>query len=291
MSIKTFRTLITVFFLCVFTVFAVYRVRLYLASDSEAPVITADTDTIEASVSVTDEELLAGMRAEDNMDGDVTGSLVVASKSKFIKKGTLNVNYAAFDKNNNVGVYTRELTYVDYESPKFQITQPLRILTGDTRVNILEHITATDCLNGNITSQIMYTLGDKTMTGDRASVQTMNLQVTNSAGDTATLELEIDYDDFNTYYTPAPQLSDYVIYTKIGEVPNYRGLLIGIWTGGVTRAFSGSDYDASDVQINSTHVNVREPGTYPVYYRLIKTDKDGTREMLGIAKLLVIVEE
>ena len=119
----------------------------------------------------------------------------------------------------------------------------------------------------------------------------MNLQVTNSAGDTATLELEIDYDDFNTYYTPAPQLSDYVIYTKVGEVPNYRGLLIGIWTGGVTRAFSGSDYDASDVQINSTHVNVREPGTYPVYYRLIKTAKDGTREMLGIAKLLVIVEE
>ena len=291
MSIKTFRTLITVFFLCVFTVFAIYRVRLYLASDSKAPVITADTDTIEASVSVTDEELLAGMRAEDNMDGDVTGSLVVASKSKFIKKGTLNVNYAAFDKNNNVGVYTRELTYVDYESPKFQITQPLRILTGDTRANLLEHITATDCLNGNITSQIMYTLGERTMTGDRASIQTMNLQVTNSAGDTATLELEIDYDDFNSYYTPAPQLSDYVIYTKVGEVPNYRGLLIGIWTGGVTRAFSGSDYDASDVQINSTHVNVREPGTYPVYYRLIKTAKDGTREMLGIAKLLVIVEE
>lgn len=291
MSIKTFRTLITVFFLCVFTVFAIYRVRLYLASDSKAPVITADTDAIEASVSVTDEELLAGMRAEDNMDGDVTGSLVVASKSKFIKKGTLNVNYAAFDKNNNVGVYTRELTYVDYESPKFQITQPLRVLTGDTRANILEHIAATDCLNGNITSQIMYTLGERTMTGDRASIQTMNLQVTNSAGDTATLELEIDYDDYNSYYTPAPQLSDYVIYTKVGEVPNYRGLLIGIWTGGVTRSFSGSDYDASDVQINSTHVNVKEPGTYPVYYRLIRTNVDGAREMLGIAKLLVVVEE
>lgn len=291
MSIKTFRTLITVFFLCVATVFAIYRVRLYMSSDSKAPVITADTDAIQASVSASDEELLAGMRAEDNMDGDVTASLVVASKSKFIKKGTLNVNYAAFDKNNNVGVYTRELTYVDYESPKFKITQPMRILTGDTRANILEHISASDCLNGNITSQIMYTLGDRKMTSDRASVQAMNLQVTNSAGDTATLELELDYDDFAAYYTPAPHLSDYVIYTKVGEVPNYRDLLIGIWTGGVTRAFSGSEYEASDVQINSTHVNVKEPGTYPVYYRLIRTTKDGNREMLGIAKLLVIVEE
>ena len=63
MSIKTFRTLITVFFLCVATVFAIYRVRLYLASDSKAPVITADTDAIQASVSVSDEQLLAGMRS------------------------------------------------------------------------------------------------------------------------------------------------------------------------------------------------------------------------------------
>ena len=291
MSIKSFRTLITVFFLCVFTVFAVYRVRLYLASDSNAPVITAESDTIEASVSVTDEELLAGMHAQDDVDGDVTDTLVVASKSKFIKKGTLNVNYAAFDKNNNVGVYTRELTYIGYESPKFKITQPMRILSGDTRQNILDNISASDCLNGNITSQIMYTLGDRTMTSDRASVQTMNLQVTNSAGDTATLELELSYDDFTTYYTPAPHLSDYVIYTKVGEVPNYRGLLIGIWTGGTVRAFSGTDYNADDVQINSTHVDVKNPGIYPVYYRLVRTDKDGNREMLGIAKLLVVVEE
>ena len=291
MSIKTFRTLITVLFLCVFTVFAIYRVRLFLASDSKAPVITAESDTITASVTITDEELLAGMRAEDNIDGDVTSSLVVVSKSKFLKKGTLNVNYAAFDKNNNVGVYTRELTYVDYESPKFKITKPLRVLSGDTRQNILENITATDCLGGNITSQIMYTLGDRTMTSDTASTQIMNLQVTNSAGDTATLELELEYDDFTSYYTPAPLLSDYVIYTKVGQVPNYHGLLVGIWTGGVTRAFTGTDYDASDVQINSTHVNVKEPGVYPVYYRLVRTNKDGTREMLGIAKLLVVVEE
>lgn len=291
MSIKTLRTIITILFLCVFTVFAIYRVRLLMASDSTAPVITAESDAITASVSITDEELLAGMHAEDNIDGDVTDTLVVVSKSKFLKKGTLNVNYAAFDKNNNVGVYTRELTYVDYESPKFKITMPLRLLTGDTRQNILEHISASDCLGGNITPQIMYTLGDRTMTSDTASVQKMNLQVTNSAGDTATLELELSYDDFSTYYTPAPYLSDYVIYTKVGETPNYHGLLVGIWTGGVTRGFSGTEYDASDVQINSTHVNIKEPGVYPVYYRLVRTNKDGNREMLGIAELLVVVEE
>lgn len=291
MSIKSFRTIITVIFLCVFVAFAIYRVRLFLVSDSTAPVITAESDSFEASVSVTDEELLAGMHAEDNNDGDVTDTLVIASKSKFIKKGTLRVNYAAFDKNNNVGVYTRELTYTDYESPKFSISQPLRLMTGDSRQNFIEFIKASDCLDGNITSQIMYTLGDTKMISDRASVQTLNLQVTNSAGDTTLLELELSYDDYETYYTQAPHLSNYLIYSKVGDTPNYRGLLTGVWAGGVTHPFAETNFEASDVQIDSSRVNVNKPGTYIVYYRLIRTNPNGNRDMLGLAKLLVIVEE
>ena len=292
MSMKSFRTIITVFFLGVFVIFAVYRVRLLLVADSTAPVITAESDSFVASVTATDEELLAGMRAEDNIDGDVTDSLVIASKSKFIKKGTLRVNYAAFDKNNNVGVYTRELTYTDYESPKFSISQPLRLMTGETRQNILEYITAEDCLNGNITSQIMYTLGDKKMISDKASVQTLNLQVTNSAGDTALLELELNYDDYDTYYTQAPHLSDYLMYIKVGENPDYRGRLDGVWAGGVTHPFSETSFRAdADVQIDSSRVDANKPGIYPVYYRLSKTNGDGSREILGLAKLTVIVEE
>lgn len=291
MSIRTFRTIITAFFLCVFAVFAVYRVRMFLISDTKAPVITAESDTIEASVSVTDEELLAGMIAEDNLDGNVTDSLVVASKSKFIKKGTLRVNYAAFDKNNNVGVYTRELTYTDYESPKFSISQPLRLMAGESRQNILEYITAEDCLSGDITSQIMYTLGDKRMISDKASVQTLNLQVTNSAGDTALLELELNYDDYNTYYTQAPHLSDYLMYIKVGENPDYAGRLDGVWAGGVTHPFNETSFSASaDVQIDASQVNVNKAGVYPVYYRLSKANGSG-RDALGTAVLTVIVEE
>ena len=291
MSIRTFRTIITAFFLCVFAVFAVYRIRMLLVSDNTAPVITAESDTLAASVSTTDEELLAGMTAYDNVDGDVTDTLVIASRSKFIKKGTLRVNYAAFDKSNNVGTYTRELTYTDYESPKFRITQPLRMMTGDSRQNFVSYIKASDCLDGNITSQIMYTLGDKKMISDTASVQTLNLQVTNSAGDTTLLELELSYDDYATYYTQAPHLSNYLIYSKVGDTPNYRGLLTGVWAGGVTHPFAETNFEASDVQIDSSRVNVNKPGTYIVYYRLIRTNPNGNRDMLGLAKLLVIVEE
>lgn len=291
MSIKTFRTIITAFFLCVFVVFAVYRVRMFMTSDNKAPVITAESDVMKASVSVTDEELLAGMRADDNVDGDVTDSMVVASKSKFIQKGTLRVNYAAFDKSNNVGVYTRELTYTDYESPKFRITRPLRVMAGDSRQNVVEFIRANDCLDGEITQQIMYTLGERKMVSDKASVQTLNLQVTNSAGDTSLLELEISYDDYDTYYTPAPLLSDYLIYTKVGETPNYRGLLAGIWVGGMTHPFAETNFEPSDVKVNSKIVDIYRPGMYTVYYVLNKTNPNGSHETLGTARLIVIVEE
>ena len=291
MSIKTFRTIITVLFLCVAAFFGFYRIRLHLKTDLTAPVITAVSDSFEASVAITDEELMAGMTAKDNLDGDVTQSMVVASKSKFIKKGTLKVNYAAFDHNNNVGVYTRELTYTDYESPRFSITRPLRMMNGDTRQAFLDSITAVDSLDGDITSQIMYTLGEKRMLNDTASVQTLNLQVSNSAGDTALLEMELNYDDYNTYYTPSPALKDYVMYVKVGESPDFKSLLNGIWTGGVTRSFSDTNFLESDVRIDIGKLNMNSPGAYPVLYRLAKTEANGIREYYGLAKLIVIVEE
>ena len=293
MTIQNFRRIILAFFLIVFIVFAVYHIRLSIISDSKAPVISADTDTISASVNVTDGELLVGMMAIDNKDGDVTNTLVVASRSKFIKKGTLRVNYAAFDSSNNVGIYTRELTYTDYESPKFTITQPLHYLAGETKLNILQYISAYDCLDHNITAQIMYTLGDKKMVSDVASVQTLNLQVTNSAGDTAVLEVQIHYDEYLTYYTQTPHLKNYVMYVKVGAgKPDYAAQMDGIWAGNVTRQFSETTFDpTTDVSIDSSRVNLNEPGVYSVFYKLSRSRADGTRETLGTAELLVIVEE
>lgn len=291
MSIRTLRTIITVFFVCVSVFFTVYRVRLYMRTDTVAPVITAESDSFEASVSITDEELMAGMTAEDNLDGDVTKSMVIATKSKFIKKGTLRVNYAAFDKNNNVGVYARELTFTDYESPKFIITMPMHLMSGDSRQNILDYVKAQDCLDGDITSQIMYTLGDKRMTSDTASVQKLNLQVSNSAGDTALLELDLYYDDYDSYYTSAPYLSNYVYYVKVGERPDYISRVAGIWSGGGVRSFDETRFQESDIRVDSSKVDLNTPGAYPVVYRLVKTNASGNREFFGVADLIVIVEE
>ncbi len=288
---KKLRIAIVVFFVIVAAIFGVRRVHEELTADYSAPVIQSINDHIEASVKVTDQELLVGMGTGDNLDGNVNETLMVVSKSKFIQKGTRYVNYAAFDQSNNVGTYTRVLTYTDYVSPHFSIHEPLVFLAGSSQTDILRNVEAYDCLDGNITSQIMLTWGASQPISESAQAQTINLQVTNSAGDTSTLELQALSEDYETYYRQSPHLKDYVIYVKVGEQPDYRSYIDGIWNGS-KRALKDTEFDVNtDFQIDSSAVDLYTPGSYTVTYSLSRALADGTRQPLGTTVMYVEVEE
>lgn len=293
---RRLRLLLLVFFLVVFAVFLASSVREYLTSDYEAPVISADSDILNLSVNVTDEELLAGMNAVDNLDGDVSNSLVVVSKSKFIAKGTRNVNYAAFDNSNNVGTYMRKLVYTDYHSPRFVMDEPLRFVAGNSSYDYLRHIQALDCLDGNLSSQIKITFGETETASDSVSVQKVNIQVTNSAGDTSALELTAAFEDFESYSKASPALTDYIIYVKAGEKPILRSYLSGIWTAGNTRKFSDLGFDPDqDVSIDDSKVNYQRPGVYIATYSLSRGTPNANggvfRTDFGTANLIIVVED
>ena len=288
---RKLRILILIFFVVVTAIFAFSRVRDYLTSDSHTPVIQADSDSIQVYVGATDADLMAGMSAQDNLDGDVTDTLAVVSKSKFISKGTLRVNYAAFDRNNNVGTYSRNVTYVDYISPRFVVTSPLRFLSGNSDYDYLAGIGAEDCLDGNISGQIKMTLGDTTAVSDSVSRRMLNLQVTNSAGDTSVIELPLSFEDHKTYDEAAPALSDYVIYVKAGERPTLSNYVSGVRSGNNVRTFADSRFTQStDLSISDSGVNYSVPGVYTVTYQLYETNRDGSRSQLGSALQYVIVE-
>ena len=288
---RKLRILILIFFVVVTAIFAFSRVRDYLTSDSHAPVIQADSDSIQVYVGATDADLMAGMSAQDNLDGDVTDTLAVVSKSKFISKGTLRVNYAAFDRNNNVGTYSRNVTYVDYISPRFVVKSPLRFLSGNSDYDYLTGIGAEDCLDGNISGQIKMTLGDTTAVSDSVSRRMLNLQVTNSAGDTSVIELPLSFEDHKTYDEAAPALSDYVIYVKAGERPTLSSYVSGVRSGNNVRTFADSRFTQStDLSISDSGVNYSVPGVYTVTYQLYETNRDGSRSQLGSALQYVIVE-
>ncbi|MBR4549602.1 MAG: hypothetical protein IKO83_06760 [Oscillospiraceae bacterium] len=262
-----------------------------MTSDYVPPVIHAEYDAIQSSVAVTDQELLTGMTASDNLDGDVSDSLVVVSKSKFIFRGMRRIKYAAFDKNNNVGVYERMLTYTDYVSPHFSLSQPLRFVDGNSDVDYLKNVSAYDCLDGDISKQIMITYGENRRISDTTKSQTINLQVTNSAGDTATLQLEALRQDYTSYNQYAPSLSEYLVYTGIGQPLTLSSYVNGVWTGNTVRTFADTGYDPNtDVSIDSSSVNYNAPGVYPVPFQLSRLKNDGVREYLGTNTLFVVVE-
>lgn len=289
---RRLRLIILILSVIVIAGFAGSMIYEYRTTDSTAPVIHADTDALFLSVSATDEDLLAGMSAYDNLDGDVTSTLVVVSKSKFITKGTQRVNYAAFDKNNNVGVYSRTVTYTDYESPRFSVSQPMRFLSGSASYNYLRGITAIDTMDGNITQKVKVTYGDVEAVSDAVSFRALNLMVTNSAGDSSVLPMNVTFENNATYTTKAPALTDYVLYVTAGTKPDLRGNLCGIWAGGKVSSFEDNGIDpTSSVSINDSSADYNVPGFYTVTYTLTRLNQEGIRTNLGSATLVVVVEE
>lgn len=88
---------------------------LTMAEDKKAPVITIEDKDREITYRDGDDyaELLDGVTAKDNRDGDVTDQIFVDSITAVSDGTRAIVRYAVIDKSNNVGIKTR---VIDYES-------------------------------------------------------------------------------------------------------------------------------------------------------------------------------
>ena len=284
---KKIRIVIVVFFIAVAAVFGLKTIRRRITTDYTAPRITAESDSLTVTIAATDEDLLKGMTAYDNIDGDVTDKLVVVSKGKFVSKGRLHVTYAAFDSNNNVAIKTREVIYVDYVSPRFHLYAPLRYPASSTGVDYLQNITAVDCLDGNLKKQIKISLGKATAVSGTVMEMPMDIQVTNSCGDTSVLELTVSLEDYSEYSKPAPALREYIAYVPKGGAIDLRSYVTGVWTAGKVKEFSQYNVDPESITIDENGLDLFVPGVYEVTFGLA-SGQDGD---VGTAVLIVVVEE
>ena len=219
------------------------------STDTVAPIINCENDTITVSVTATEEEILKGITATDDRDGDVTDTLVIQGISNFIAPGERIITFAAIDSNLNVGRLERTLIYTDYTVPEFDLKKPLSFVIN-SKVDFLSNITATSSLDGNITKQIRYsvpTAVDNMIPG----TYPIEYFVTDSCGKTSYLETEIEIYD-SVYSAITVVLSDYLIYLPKGSEFDpaiyYRGSNIE-----GTRSYSGE-------------VDTNTPGTYYVDY-------------------------
>lgn len=264
-KIKVFSILLFLFSAAAFAGFRIYE---GLAADKKAPVITAGSDTVQMSVTDSQDKLLEDVSAEDDRDGDVTNSLVIQSISPFIEGTKRTVNYAAVDDSGNVGYYNRTLEYTDYQAPVFSLSAPLRFPMGST-IQICEGVTASSTLDGDLTNGIKYTL-DRAVSNTAAGTYQVEFRVTDSAGRTSYLTTEME-----VYDRAAEQmevsLSAYLIYLKVNDPFDAAAY------------YGGADQEGSlSIQSN---VDTSRAGCYYADYYV----SNGART--GKSRLVVVVSE
>lgn len=272
--------------------FGVYIVKVRMVEDHTPPVLICTEDPISVSVKAEPSELMRGITATDDRDGDITKSVRVSSMSHFIDKGKRTVTYVVFDKANQATTVQRTLNYTDYVSPRVHLMKPLRYTLNELRsLNFAENMTAEDCLDGDLTTQI-HTVWGESLYMLQPGNYPMNIQVNNSAGDVCLVPVEVeivDSSDRNETGKWYPVLEEYIAYTTVGKKIKPEEYLVGVVHGNAEYLF---EKDAKELSVNkdaisiASHVDYKTPGVYTVDFTY--KSKEGVP---AVTKLYVVVEE
>ena len=80
-----------------------------ITTDTTIPEITIEEEVLEVALDAKTEDLLKGVKAFDEKDGDISNKVIVETISKFIDKGVCKVTYAVCDSDNNVSTAVRKV--------------------------------------------------------------------------------------------------------------------------------------------------------------------------------------
>lgn len=155
-AIRKMQRVILALFILTLLAFCGLRIYRRLTVDVTPPVITCSSGSIDVSVTAGDEALLQGVMASDDRDGDLTDQILIKGVSPSLTDSSAQVTYIVFDSANNMATVTRTVRYTDYEAPRFALSQPLVYPAGQT-VTLLDRLTASDVLDGDISSGIRIT--------------------------------------------------------------------------------------------------------------------------------------
>ena len=273
MMMKLLRVVVAVLTVITVAAFGVVYVQERFFSDTTIPKITIDSETLDVKATATDADLLRGVSAYDEKDGDLTDRLLVESIGNFIKPGRCKVTYAVCDADNHVVTAQRQIRYTDYAPPKFTLNAPLLFSVYGT-LNIVGIVGAVDCLDGDISQNvIIYSPDYEPGQTGHFSIQAT---VKNSKGDSAEIVLPMLVDRLASN-APQIELKEYLVYLKKGQAPDWNQYIAG--------ATDHTGLDASLTYHIETDFVAREKGVYTVDY--YGTDEAG---LVGHTRLLVVVE-
>lgn len=269
---KVLRIAVSLLFVLTTAIFCYLLVTEKMEKDDTIPVITIKEEVLEVAINATRNDLLKGVTAYDEKDKDLTDKVIVESISDFIAPGYCRVTYAVCDSDNRVATATRKIYYKGYTSPKFKISKSLCYSLYE-RLDISKAITAEDCIEGDISDNIIISSDD--YTGSIEGVFNIQATVTNSKGDTSTITVPLIVEDLSLS-APKIELKEYLIYAKPNAELNFEEYIVS--------ATDSKDKDITDSVTFETNIDTSKEGTYTVHYYV--TD---SKDVEGHSVLTVII--
>lgn len=250
---KLLRITVSVLFSLSVCLFAFFFIR-DRKTDKTRPVISVEEGILEVSLQADRDELMQGVTAFDEKDGDLTSQIIVESVSRFTEPGVSVVTYAVCDNDDHTATATRKIRYSGYSAPRFSMSDSL-VFGLSERVSVLDRIHATDLIDGDISEKIVITAAD--YQPNIAGVFNMSARVSNSKGDVIYLELPIYVEELSPA-APEIKLSEYLVFLSAGESLSPEELLVS--------ATDVNGEDLTHLVRTEGELNTSVPGTYQVHY-------------------------
>ena len=228
-------------------------------SRKNQPVIKCDSgEILEVPTKISDQELLEYVTAFDEEDGDLTENIIVERQNYFLEKGLTTVNFAVCDSDNNTVKLKKKIKFSDYNSPQIKLLDDLLISTSET-IDFKNVASAVDKYDGDISGKIK--IISPNYNNLKPGEYDINFKVTNSFSDTCDITVKAIVTD-EDYSAASIKLSDYLIYTKIGETVNFRDYIKGVVGA------DGQNYSVSQIVIDDSEFNPEKAGTYNVFFSI-----------------------
>ncbi len=221
--------------------FYIDNINQSVTVDLTLPIITLIGDaTINLALGDTYTE--QGATATDDLDGDISGSIVIAGDTvDTVAEGTFIITYNVTDSGGNAAIEVTRTVNVTITD----ITAPTITLTGDATINLIigdtyteQGATASDNIDGDISSDIV--IAGATVDTNTAGTYIITYNVTDAAGNAAT---EVTR---TIIVAAAPAAFDDGLLTN-GDFENGAEA----WTGNATNVLTegGNSYNFADVAV------------------------------------------
>lgn len=246
-------------FLLSLGLFGVTEAAQFVLQDRTEPEITSDRDVLEITCDYTEDQLMEGLSASDEKDGDLTSQIIAGSFSRFIEEGVSNITYVVFDSSNHPASLTRKVHFTDYHSPRFTLTEPLVFSEEEgSYTEAMERLGATDQLDGNLKDWITQT--DTDVNYQRIGAYTMNVQVESSLGAVSELALPVHVVSGESRNVDIA-LTGGILYTRTGSEINPMDYVREVTDS------RGDQLDTSTIDVSS-NVDTSQPGVYEIHYEV-----------------------